>query len=74
MIKANHQISLGHDYYVVKEGKFFGISIGTNLGCTINLLGTTYMPKIKGTLLFFEAFRITQKECAQRWKQLHLKF
>ncbi len=71
MIKANHQISLGHDYYVVKEGKF---SIGTNLGCTINLLGTTYMPKIKGTLLFFEAFRITQKECAQRWKQLHLKF
>lgn len=70
LMKASNKITLGDDYAVVREGTFSGISIGTNLGCTMNLLGTPYMPSMKEKILFLEAYHIDQKESIRRLEQL----
>lgn len=55
---------------IVKKGEGKGLSIGTNLGCMMYLLGTKYLPNMKNKILFIESLRSSPNECQRRFAHL----
>lgn len=70
IMKMNPVIDLGQDIDVVREGILEGISLGTNLGCTMNLLATPYFPDFTDKIFVVEGLHVRPNEACQRISQL----
>lgn len=72
LINRSSKIQIDSNASVVREGKASGKSMGTNLSCTMNLLGTEYFPNFQDTIFFMESYKIEPNECARRCWQLKM--
>jgi muramoyltetrapeptide carboxypeptidase len=54
----------------VKPGKASGILVGTNVKCSMNLMGTPYQVNYDDKIVALEAWGISNYECAVRFSQL----
>lgn len=54
----------------VRSGSAEGRLLGGNLRCLLKLFGTPYFPDFTGAILFLEALRVTEEECARFLDQL----
>ncbi len=81
---AEEQYKIFEDAFVNKKLRYFeenekkiikvksieGISIGTNLGCMMYLLGTEYLPDLQDKILFIESYETSPNECQRRFAHL----
>ncbi len=58
------------DAKCVRGGKASGILVGTNVKCSMNLMGTPYQVDYRDKILALEAWGISNYECAVRFSQL----
>ena len=54
----------------IRSGRAEAIALGTNIRCSMNLLGTPYAPEFSGKILMVEAWAIDPYECTVRFSQL----
>ncbi len=54
----------------VRSGRASGILVGTNVKCSMNLMGTPYQVDYTDKILALEAWGISNYECAVRFSQL----
>lgn len=70
LMEGNPIIDLGQDMSIIRDGLLEGISLGTNLGCTMNLLATPYFPDFTDKIFIVEGLHVRPNEACQRIAQL----
>lgn len=70
LIENNNYLDYCFDMKIMKSGRAKGLTVGTNLGCLMNLLGTPYFPSVENKILLMESYQIKETECVRRFYQL----
>lgn len=69
-MEGNRDLPKDENAKCIKKGKARAVTLGTNIKCSMNLLGTPYAPDLNGKLLMAEAWTIPPYECTVRFSQL----
>lgn len=70
LIQKNHHLKSDANRKTVRSGKAEGIFLGTNIKCSMHLLGTDFFPDFSGKIAGLEAYFIEVYDCALRFSQL----
>lgn len=62
LMEVNPMVDLGQDMSIIRDGVLEGISLGTNLGCTMNLLATPYFPDFTDKIFVVEGLHVRPNE------------